>query len=35
MARGADFRTILSKEAVLSTDGLLRNDGGWEQEFRR
>ena len=35
MARGADFHTILSKEAVLSTGGLLRNDGAWEQEFRR
>ena len=35
MARGAEFHPILSKEAVLLTDGLLKNDGGWEQEFRR
>ena len=38
IARGADFHTILSREAVLLSDGLLKleNDGGrWEQEFRR
>ena len=35
MARGADFIPIVSKEAVWLTDGPLKNDGGWEQEFRR
>ena len=35
MARGADFHNTLSKEAVLLTEGLLKNDDGWEQEFRR
>ena len=35
MARGADFHPILSKEAVLLTDALLKGGGGWEQEFSR
>ena len=35
MTRGADFHPILSKEAVWLTDGLLRNDGAWEHEYRR
>ena len=35
MTRGPDFYPILYKEVVLLTDGLLKNDGGWEREFRR
>ena len=35
MLRGAEFHPILSKEAILLTDGLLQNPVGWDGEFRR
>ena len=35
MSRDAEFHPTQTKEAVLLTDGLLRNDGGWEGELRR
>ena len=35
MSHGVEFYPTQTKEAVLLADGLLRNDGGWEGEFRR
>ena len=35
MLRDVAFYPTQFKEAVLLTDGLLRNDGGWEGELRR
>ena len=35
MSREVEFYPTLIKEAVLLTDGLLRNDGGWDGELRR
>jgi len=35
MSRDVEFYPTQNKEAILLTDGLLRNDGGWEGELRR
>ena len=35
MSRDIEFYPTQTKEAVLLTDGLLRNDGGWGGELRR
>jgi len=35
MSREVEFYPIQFKEAVLLTDGLLRNDGGWEPKLHR
>ena len=35
MSSDAEFCLTQIKEAVLLTDGLLRNDGGWDGELRR
>ena len=35
MSRDVEFYPTQTKEAVLLTDGLLRNDGSWDGELRR
>ena len=35
LSRDVEFYPTQTKEAVLLTDGLLRNDGGWDAELRR
>jgi len=35
MSHDVEFHPTQFKEAVLLTDGLLRNDGDWDGELRR